>query len=184
MSRFLLPLRWPDKYPYPRFFVHEEPHLWQIPLFGKMLWQGGKVSKLYLPVYPECVKAFLRVHAGQWRPFHTRNKYYSATSLCIVPVSFRSIPKMILRLFFGTHTLWYLHSHTVYAELLFTLYSFLTDQPPKQPRGRPKKGVSFFKYFSIDFAILSGLTGGSLAINLDSYFRRCCYSYSKKVWKN
>ena len=77
----------------------------------------------------------------------------------IVRSSFRSFPYMILRLRFGTQTIWYLHSHTVCDKLLFILRSFRRSQ------GHPNALLStkwsfFYKYFSIAFFILTGLAGG------------------------
>ena len=94
---------------------------------------------------PKCIWS---IHAF---PYSNSTPLYSHNLHSIAPISCRSFPKMILRLFFGTHTMWYLHSHTVCAKLLFTFNSFLTDRPPKQPNGHPKKGVSLFQILQRSF---------------------------------
>ena len=48
--------------------------------------------------------------------------------------SWRSFPYIILRRFFGTQTMWYLHSQTVCDKLLFISRSFRFDYARVQPR--------------------------------------------------
>jgi hypothetical protein len=48
---------------------------------------------------------------------------------------------MILRRFFGTQTMWYLHSQTVCDKLLFIYSSFRLDQSRVQPRPILRQGA-------------------------------------------
>ena len=90
----------------------------------------------------------------------TSTPLYSHNFLNIRPMSLLSLPYMILRLFFGTQTMWYLHSQTVCDKLLFIYRSFRSNQARVQPRPILRQGAFFVKYYSIAFAILPGLAGG------------------------
>ena len=67
-------------------------------------------------------------------PSTTSTPLYWHKRLRIVFNSSRSFPYIILRRFFGTQTMWYLHSQTVCDKLLFISCSFRFDQARVQPR--------------------------------------------------
>ena len=67
-------------------------------------------------------------------PSTTSTPLYWHKRLRIVLNSWRSFPYIILRRFFGTQIMWYLHSQTVCDKLLFISCSFRFDQVRVQPR--------------------------------------------------
>src|SRR5512137_590353 len=75
-------------------------------------------------------------HMWMWSahnvPSTTSTPLYSHNRRRMVPNSLRSFPYTILRRFFGTQTIWYLHSQTVCERFCFTSCSFRTDQPWEQ----------------------------------------------------
>jgi hypothetical protein len=68
-------------------------------------------------------------------PLHMQSR------LRIVLNSWRSFPNMILRRFFGTQAVWYLHSHTVCDKLFLIHSSFRSDQSRVQPRPILRQGA-------------------------------------------
>jgi len=108
-------------------------------------------------------------HIWMWSmhafPSSNSTPLYSHNFLNSVPISWRGLPYTTFLRFFGTHTTWYLHSHTVCARLFFIFNSFLLDRLLKQPYAILRKEFPFFKYFSLAFAILPSIAGG-LALEL------------------
>ena len=74
-------------------------------------------------------------------PSMTSTPLYLQSRLRIVLNSWRSFPYMILRRFFGTQTMWYLHSQTVCDKLLFISSSFRSDKQRVQPRPILRQGA-------------------------------------------
>jgi hypothetical protein len=103
-------------------------------------------------------------HTWIWsmHPFPSINStpLYLHNRCRIVPISFFNLPYIILRRFFGTHTIWYLHSHTVCDKLFFILSSFRSVRPLKLSKATLLKELFICKYYSIAFSTLTCIAGG------------------------
>jgi len=81
-------------------------------------------------------------------------------------MSLFSFPYTIFLLFFGTQTIWYFHSQTVCANVLFI--KLLLSNTVHRINTVPYISKELFnKYYSIAFAILPGIAGG-LALELSA----------------
>ena len=98
-------------------------------------------------------------------PSMTSIPLYSQSSLKILPMSRFNLPYTTLLLFLGTHTIWYLHSHTVCANF-FSSFAPFEFRSQNQHCFLNSKEL-FLKYYSIAFAILPSTAGG-LALELVS----------------
>lgn len=91
-------------------------------------------------------------------PSMTSIPLYSQSSLKILPMSRFNLPYTTLLLFLGTHTIWYLHSHTVCANF-FSSFAPFEFRSQNQHCFLNSKEL-FLKYYSIAFAILPSTAGG------------------------
>ena len=86
-------------------------------------------------------------HMWMWSmhmvPSTTSTPLYWHNRFRIVLNSWRSFPYITLRRFFGTQTIWYLHSQTVCDKLLFFSCSFRSDQARVQSHPILREGAFF-----------------------------------------